>query len=132
MRSAASGRPRQTCAWIGEEFAGRIAAVAESWERRRERAHLVRYEDLMLDPVPTLTGVLEYLGLDAGEDAVRQMLAAPEQPLPGMSEHRTTPDPQASIGRYARDLDPALLEECERRLGDAIALFGYSRTPASR
>ena len=54
------------------------------------------------------------------------MLAGAEASLPGMSDHRTTPDAQASIGRYARDLDPALLEECERRLGDAIELFGYS------
>ena len=124
--------PADVRSWIGAEFAGRITTVAESWERRRARAHLVRYEDLMLDPVPTLTGALDYLGLDAGEQTVRQMLAGAEQPLTGMSEHRTTPDPQASIGRFARDLDPALLEECERRLGDAIALFGYSRTPASR
>jgi hypothetical protein len=124
--------PADVHRWIGEEFAGRITAVAGSWERRRDRARLIRYEDLMLDPGPTLTGALEYLGLDAGEGAVRQMLAASEGVLPGMSDHRTTPDPGASIGRYVRDLDPALLEECERQLGDAIATFGYSCTPAPR
>ena len=124
--------PADVRRWIGEEFAGRIAAVAGSWERRRDRAHLIRYEDLMLDPGPTLTGALEYLGLDAGQDAVRQMLAASERVLPGMSDHRTTPDPAASIGRYVRDLDPVLLQECERLLGDAIAMFGYSGTPAPR
>ena len=113
--------------WIEEVFEGRIATVAESWERRRDRAHLVRYEDLMLDPVPTLRGVLEYLGVDAGDAAVQAMLARSEQPVPAMSEHRTTPDPRASIGRYERDLDPALRAECERRLGDMISLFGYPR-----
>ncbi|HZO60065.1 MAG TPA: sulfotransferase [Solirubrobacterales bacterium] len=118
--------PADPMRWIGDEFEGRIAAVAQSWERRSDRAHLVRYEDLMLDPVPTLCGLLGYLGLDAGEEAARGMLAAAQESLPAMSEHRTTPDPQASIGRFERDLDPALREECERRLGDAIALFGYS------
>ena len=42
--------PADPLRWIGEVFQGRIAAVAESWERRRDRAHLVRYEDLMLEP----------------------------------------------------------------------------------
>ena len=87
----------------------------------------------MLDPAPTLTGVLEYLGHRCGRgggaaDAGRRGALAARR----CHEHRTTPDPQASIGRFARDLDPALLEECERRLGDAIALFGYPCTPAAR
>ena len=119
--------PDDPLRWIGEEFEGRITAVAESWKRRRDRAHLVRYEDLMRAPAQTLAGVLDYAGLDSGETAVGQMLAAAESSVTGMTEHRTTPDPQASIGRYARDLEPALLEECERRLGDAIELFGYAR-----
>ncbi len=117
--------PTDPLRWVGEVFRGRIEAVAESWERRRSRAHLVRYEDLMLEPAATLTALLEHLGLEAGEGVVAQMLASAERSLPGMSEHRTTPDAHASIGRFARDLDPALVEECERCLGDAIALFGY-------
>ena len=123
--------PADPARWIEEEFQGRIAAVADSWERRRGQAHLVRYEDLMLDPVPTLTGLLDYAGLDAGEDIVGEMVAAARRPVERMSEHRTTPDPEASIGRFARDLDPALVEQCERLLGDAIALFGYPRSAAS-
>lgn len=117
--------PADPLRWIGEVFEGRIEAVAESWERRRDRAHLVRYEDLMLEPAATLADLLDYLKLDAAEDVVARMLTSAERPLPGMSEHRTTPDAHASIGRFARDLDPVLIEECERRLGAAIALFGY-------
>ena len=79
----------------------------------------------MLEPSATLAALLEYLGLDADDAAVAQMLASAERSIPGMSEHRTTPDAHASIGRFARDLDPRLVEECERTLADAIALFGY-------
>ena len=117
--------PPDPLRWIGEEFEGRIGAVAASWERRRDRAHLLRYEDLMLDPVPTLTGLLAYLGLPTEQDAVRAMLAATGRQLPGMAEHRTTPDAESSIGRFRRDLAPELLAECERRVGDAIVAFGY-------
>ncbi len=122
--------PADLVRWIGEVFEGRIASVADSWQRRGAGAHLVRYEDLMREPAQTLTRMLEYLGLDAGDAAVRRMLAHSEGSSPRMSEHRTTPDPEASIGRYVRDLEPALIEECERRLGDAIELFGYDRATA--
>ena len=122
--------PADPLRWIGEVFRGRIEAVAESWERRRDHAHLVRYEDLMLAPAEALTRLLEYLGLDAGETTIAQMLGSAEQSLPAMGEHRTTPDAQSSIGRFARDLDPPLLEECERHLGNAIALFGYTPVTA--
>jgi len=118
--------PADPAAWIAEEFRPRIAAVVESWKRRRDCALLVRYEDLMREPQATLTAVLEYLGLDAGAGAVEAMLAGAGRPLPGMEQHRTTASPQASIGRWRQDLEPALAEQCERVLGDAIAALGYA------
>jgi hypothetical protein len=76
--------------------------------------------------------LFEYVGVDAGAAAVGQVAATRHEALPRMSEHRTTPDPEASIGRYARDLDPALLAECERRLGESIAILGYPLAGAAR
>ena len=124
--------PPDPAAWLAEEFRPRIAAVVESWKRRRDRALLVRYEDLMTEPQATLTAVLEYLGLDAGAGAVEAMLSGAGRPLPEMDRHRTTASPEASIGRWRQDLDPALAEQCERVLGDAIAALGYSRRPEQR
>ena len=110
--------PADPLRWIGEVFQGRIGAVAESWERRRDRAHLVRYEDLMLEPARDAHRRCSNTSSSTpARTSWREMLASAERSLPGMSEHRTTPDAQASIGRFARDLDPALVEECERRLG---------------
>ena len=117
--------PADPVAWLETEFRPRIVAVVDSWERRRERARLVRYEDLMTDPRATLAGVLEYLGLDARDAAVEAMLASADRSLPGMERHRTTATPRASIGRWREDLDPVLAERCERVLGDAIAALGY-------
>jgi Sulfotransferase family len=59
-----------------------------SWETRHERAHLVRYEDLVLHPVETLTAMLEYLEVDASAPTVQEVLRrGAEQilPLPGGS-----------------------------------------------
>ena len=117
--------PADPARWVDEDFGPRIAAVLDSWQRRRDRALLVRYEDLMTEPHATLAGVLEYAGLDAGSDAVSAMLASSDRAVPGMEEHRTTASASASIGRWRRDLDPALAERCERAVGDAIAAFGY-------
>jgi Sulfotransferase family len=117
--------PDDVLRWIEEDFTVRISTVADSWVRRRERAHLLRYEDLMLHPAETLTSTLVGLGLEAGDAAVEGMLASAGESLPGMDRHRTTADVARSIGRWRRDLDPPLVEACERRLAGAIAAFGY-------
>src|SRR4029453_17528223 len=46
-------------------------SLARAWERRRDRAPLVRYEELVLDPERALTGLLEYLGVDSSPEAIR-------------------------------------------------------------
>ncbi len=122
--------PADTAAWIEEQFRPRIAAVVESWTRRRDRALLVRYEDLMTDPQATLAGVLSYLDLDTAGAAVEAMLASAGEALPGMDRHRTTATAAASIGRWREDLEPALAERCEAVLGDAIAALGYASASA--
>jgi hypothetical protein len=117
--------------WMDAGLAGRFAGVADSWRRRRAQAHLLRYEDLMLDPRPALAGVLGYLELDASGAAVEAMLAGAQRTLPQMERHRTTPDPAASIGRWERELDARLVEECERVLGDALETLGYPSAAGS-
>jgi Sulfotransferase family len=112
--------------WVEDVFQGRISTVLDSLHRRGDRAHLVRYEDLMLQPAETLSGVLAYLDLDAGDDSVERMLASAGEALPGMERHRTTPDAAASIGRWRRDLEPDLLEACEHVAAGALEAFGYA------
>lgn len=95
-------------------------------ERRRAHAevvHLIRYEDLIASPESELAAALAYLELDGDANRVRQMIeAAGRQSAAG---HRTTPDPEASIGRWRQDLSPELIEVCAHELGEALAGFGY-------
>ena len=112
--------------WVAEEFSGRIMTVLESWRRRRDRTHLVRYEDLMLQPRETLGGVVGHLGGEHDADVVGRMIESAERRVPGMDEHRTTPDAGSSIGRWRRDLAPELVAACERAVGPALEAWGYA------
>jgi Sulfotransferase family len=118
--------PEDPVRWVEEKFAGRILIVLESMRRHGEHTHLVRYEDLMARPRETLAGVLEYLGLGSQDETIGSMLETAGQQVPGMKEHRTTPDPAVSIGRWRRDLPPELVEACEQAVGPALEAWGYT------
>jgi hypothetical protein len=110
--------------------------IHKSWTTRRERAHLVRYEDLVLNPIETLTAILDYLELDSSRETVRHVLEAGSEQvlrLPGASFeaaevqiHRTVADPRATIGRWRREGDNNFGALADEVFGDALAEFGYS------
>jgi hypothetical protein len=113
-----------------EYLAERVRGDAEGLLRRRrsqgDAAHLVRYEDLILQPAQTLTDLLEFLGLDAGPSVVETMLDEATRPGELLDAHRTVSDPTQTIGRWRRDLPPALAAECNEILAPVLAEFGYS------
>ena len=98
----------------------------EHWRERGERAHLLRYEDLILRPEPTLKAALEYLGLDSSPEVVAATLQRATALTPELQHgHSTSKDPAASIGRWRRDLDDGLKRECAEAFGDVLVQFGY-------
>jgi hypothetical protein len=106
---------------------GRVTKrLLESWRRRSDRAHLVRYEDLVLEPENTIGGILDYLELDREAETVEKMRLSLWERTSETEAHRTTADPEASIGRWQHDLSPELQEACRQSFGDALEEFGYS------
>ena len=102
--------------------------LGQAWRRRAERAHLVRYEDLIREPVETLRRALEYLDLEATPSLVRGMIDAAHDLSAMAPHHRTAPSPLASIGRWRNDLTPAMQELCQDALADVLREFGYEPT----
>jgi hypothetical protein len=110
--------------------------LMRAWQARAERAHLVRYEDLVLQPVETFTGILDYLGLDASPETVREVLETGSEQvlrLPGASfeaaevmAHRTVPDPRATIGRWRQHAPDGFGELSGEVFGEALEAFGYT------
>jgi hypothetical protein len=113
-----------------EEYIYRMRTSAlrllESWRRRSDKAYLLRYEDLIWQPVETLSALLEYLELDAAPSTVEGMIQKASEEVPGLpQQHRTSPDADRSIGRWRSDLDPSLKAVCQQAFSDVLEDFGY-------
>jgi hypothetical protein len=105
--------------------------LADAWRERKDRARLVRYEDLVLRPHETLAGLLDYLELDASEVAVDDLVAVMRGASAGpgvdatVRMHRTSSDAAASVGRWRHDLDESLHAPCRETFSDLLEEFGY-------
>jgi hypothetical protein len=113
-----------------------VRDLLRGWRARRDRAHLVRYEDLVLQPRETVTAMLEYVGIDASSERVGDVLDHGSEQvltLPGFSyepseiaSHRTAPDLKATIGRWEEESDESFRALSEEVFGEALREFGYS------
>lgn len=99
----------------------------DDWTARASRAHLVRYEDSVRSPERALAAMLEYLELDSSPAMVRHMLDAADEGTPRhFPQHQTSGSPEASIGRWHRDLDSDLKGACEEAFAPVLSGFGYA------
>ena len=117
------------------EYVETVISSSAQWMLRRlrhrgEAAHLVRYEDLIEHPAPTLEAMMRYLGLEATEEAIAATLGRAEADSPQVDEHRTTDKVSSSIGRWKRDLPPELAPICAEVLDPVLTEFGYEPTLA--
>ena len=100
--------------------------LLEEWKSMAENAALLRYEDLIQDPLPALTAVFDYIGVASDRESVEGIVRrAGEFDL---KEHQTSDGPHSSIGRWRRDLSPELQAECAEAFGDLLEEFGYPTT----
>jgi hypothetical protein len=98
-----------------------------AWNNRKNRACLVRYEDLVLKTAETLAIVLTYLGLPADGAQIDGMIGRASADTPDSQRHRTSPNLKGSVGRWRRDLNPELRANCQQAFGTILADFGYER-----
>jgi hypothetical protein len=100
--------------------------LVQSWNRVADSAHLLRYEDLIVDPPATLGSLLSGLGLESNEILVERMLTdAAENATSRGHSHPTSSTPAKSIARWRTDLEPSLQAACEEAFGRALEVFGY-------
>jgi len=102
-----------------------LVTLAERLRSAETGPRLVRYEDLVLDPEPTLTELFEDLGLPCDPELVSETVRLAQESTAEMHHHRTTSDPAASIGRWREDLPEEVAAVCGEELGDLLHEFGY-------
>lgn len=102
--------------------------LLQRWQEREGEAHLVRYEDLLLEPEPTLQAICEFVGVDASDEAVAATLDSARKRSPNMDHHRTAKDPGATVNRWVDDLPEDLIEVCAEVLDEPLEAFGYEAT----
>jgi Sulfotransferase family len=126
VRGFGEGAARDALDYV-ERLGKWARGLVRSFERRGERGHVVRYEDLVREPAATLHALLEYLDADAAPARVDAMIGVLESEMPELARHTTSPDAAASIGRWRTDLDEQLVQACARSFGPALEAFGYER-----
>ncbi len=98
--------------------------LLESWRTYADTSHLVRYEDLVREPVRTISDVFQYLGLDTKDATVREIVERNRWDS-SAAWHATSPGPIESIGRWRRELSDEMKERAQAELGPALEAFGY-------
>jgi hypothetical protein len=103
-----------------------IANLRREYHTRVDRALLVRYEELLLNPEHELKRILDYIGVDATLSTIRAMLRQANKPDPLLQQHRTSRSERESIGRWKRDLSPELQEVVNAVFREHLEAFGYA------
>ena len=112
--------------YLTEWVRGDAEGLLRRWRRQGDAAHLIRYEDLILEPARVLSALLEFLELDADDAVVAEMLETATGPSDQLDEHRTVSDPAQTIGRWRHDLPAGFAEKCNEVLTPVLSEFGYS------
>jgi len=80
---------------------------------------VIRYEDLIREPVRTHGLISEFLGLDLLSTSETSNDAIP-------ASHRTSESPGVSIGRWRRELTPEQIRACNGEFSLFMQAFEYS------
>jgi sulfotransferase family protein len=107
-------------------LADEITRLVRAWRARRDRSMLVRYEDLIRDPQTIVAEIAKYSGLDHSPEVLASTISRASEQTPALSEHRTSGDAIASIGRWRNDLSGELLQHCTDAFAPILAELGYT------
>lgn len=91
----------------------------------RTHIHIVRYEDIMRDPIEAFGKLFAEMGLEADAQSTAALEAALKSPELNKLEHRTGSVSDGGIGRWKKELDSTLTKEVAERSGTLLASLGY-------
>ena len=112
-----------------ENLRGQALDLLDHWRLRGDRVHLLRYEELILDPRGSLGALLKYVGVDHSVETIETTIAGAEKMIPqAQRNHQTSSSVQSSIGRWRQDLTAEEQAACADAFDDLLIEFGYEPT----
>lgn len=96
-----------------------------NWQQRKNKAFLLRYEDLVRQPQENLVEVFKYLELEATPAFIEEILQRTSGNSLELQQHKTSKDLNSSVGRWKQDLNPDLQEILNREFAEILTGFGY-------
>jgi hypothetical protein len=103
-----------------------ISSFIRGYRQRASKGTLIRYEDLVHQPIPAFTQLLNYLELDASPDLVAHLVKSATEESTELKEHRTSTNTMASIDRWRKDLTPGQQDYYLEMVKEAQEEFGYN------
>lgn len=131
---------------INSEYAPRLPShvehIAKEWRNNNDKAlgdierlglqqqrHILRYEDLVSRPEPTIQAICRFLEVPYEKEMLQffahQAAKEPKEFLQ-WKERTVKPITTAQVGRYRRDLSPEQIDQFESIAGDLLRRFEYS------
>jgi hypothetical protein len=99
--------------------------LVQQSKTRPEKMHLLRYEDLVQQPLPTMRAMLEYLDLPSGTELVNDIVERGSRETKLVRLHRTSHSTGESVGRWRRELPESLQHFFVSEFGDVLGQLGY-------
>jgi hypothetical protein len=117
-RGKLPGKTRET--YVRQDVRRIAVDFRDAWRARGEGAHLMRYEELVLNPHEAVSKLLAYLELEYDRTTIESLLDAKL----GVASHVTSPDVKQSVGRWRHE-DADFQALCEEVFADLLEEFGY-------
>jgi hypothetical protein len=108
-----------------ERFAGSLNRLANAWRERAQRAHLVRYEELVRSPRSVIERIFDYIGQQPSESELLHVVESVQKRDEETRRHMTSKDVNESIGRWRRDLPTEVGELASHSFASFLKDFSY-------
>jgi hypothetical protein len=102
-------------------FATNASGLAWFYDQYSDLKLLVKYENLVRNPIEVMREVFDYLEINHSSDEIAKFLS--ESPV--RDEHLTSSSPEASIGRWKRELSEGQKVLLNRIFQPIIDRFDY-------
>jgi hypothetical protein len=101
----------------------RVMGLVSSVRSRKNEVFIMKYEDLVSNPMAAVSAALEYAGVAGDTELVKEIVT--KAGLVDRDVHRTSVSIASSIGRWREDLPRALQGRCDQAFAEALDAFGY-------